>query len=328
VGTISDDGRKPLDEALRRLLDEQAKAVPAAAPAGDAELVELRRGLLEKALASRTSIPGLPNDVTASEVSLSDTLTGRLYKPSFGARPRPLLVYLHGGGWVAGSVATHDPFCRLLCAAAGTMILSVEYRRAPEAPYPAAVEDASAALSFAFDHAPDWGASPQNIAIGGDSAGANLAAVVANHISAASDRPPLRALLLLYPVTDHPSANHPSYLENATGFGLEANLMRWFWNQYAAGVPPQDANISPLRLPALPPLPPTLIATAEYDVLRDEGIAYVEKLRHAGVAVTHLHAADMNHNFAVHPATVARFPQSRSTLGEIASWLRTTMART
>jgi acetyl esterase len=158
--------------------------------------------------------------------------------------------------------------------------------------------------------------------LGGDSAGANLAAVAANKLSAAGQGPALRALLLLYPVTDYSPANHPSFTENATGYGLEAPGMRWFWEQYAPGVSPKDPDASPLQLPELPALPPALVATAEYDVLRDEGIAYAHKLEAAGVAVTHLHAPDMHHNFPVHPATVARFPQSDAALAAFAAWLK------
>lgn len=105
--------------------------------------------------------------------------------------------------------------------------------------------------------------------------------------------------MLLYPVSDHASAERASYTENATGCGLDASLMRWFWTQYAPGTPPSDPNISALRLQTVPALPPTLVATAEYDPLRDEGIAYAKKLTSAGIAVTHLHAPDMHHNFPV-----------------------------
>ena len=116
-----------------------------------------------------------------------------------------------------------------------------------------------------------------------------------------------------------------SYIENATGYGLEANIMRWFWQQYAPGVSPADPDVSPLQLHNLPALPPTLVTTAEYDVLRDEGLAYAQKLEAAGVAVTHLHAPDMHHNFPVHPGTVTRFPQCDAALAGIAGWLRTTL---
>jgi acetyl esterase len=226
---------------------------------------------------------------------------------------------------VAGSVATHDPFCRLLSQAAEIIVVAIEYRLAPEHPYPAAVEDTLTAVHWAFKSAVKWGGDPTRLALGGDSAGANLAAVAANQLCATPEVQPLHALLLLYPVTDHPIAHRASYIENATGYGLEANTMHWFWKQYAPDVSPNDPNVSPLRLQTVPALPSTLIATAEYDVLRDEGIAYAEKLAMSGVAVTHLHAPDMNHNFVVFPGTVGRFPQSNATLTQIAHWLHTVL---
>jgi acetyl esterase len=317
--------RKPLDTALRSFLDEQAAAA-GPMPASDAELVSARRMLIVRALESRSSIPGLPNRVEARDVAISGALSGRLYKPARSAEKLPVLVYLHGGGWVAGSVETHDPFCRLLSEAAGVIIVSVEYRRAPEHPHPAALEDALDAVHWAADNAARWGGDAARLALGGDSSGGHLAAVTANRLCATHEAPRLRGLLLLYPVTDHPSANHLSYTENATGYGLEAKLMRWFWAQYARGFSPDDPDVSPLRLQKVPPLPPAFVATAEYDVLRDDGIAYAEKLAGARVAVTHMHASDMHHNFPVHPATVARFPQSDSVLTQIAGWLRATLA--
>jgi acetyl esterase len=318
--------RKPIDSALRSFLDAQAAALGALAPASNEELVCVRRALLARALQSRATIPGLPNEVEARDVTISGGLTGRLYTPLRSTGPLPVLVYLHGGGWVAGSVATHDPFCRLLSEAAGVIIISVEYRLAPEHPHPAALDDALAAVQWAANNANQWGGDAARLALGGDSAGAHLAAVAANRLCATTGAPALRALLLLYPVTDHPTGNHPSYTENATGYGLEANVMRWMWEQYSPGASPDDPDVSPLRLHTLPPLPPTLVATAEYDVLRDDGIAYAEKLGAAGVAVTHMHAPDMHHNFPVHPGTVARFPQSDTALTRIAGWLRATLA--
>lgn len=315
--------RKPIDPALRSFLDAQT---PTPLPSSNEELVKARRDLLERALARRTSIPGLPNDVATRAVTILGDLQGRLFTPAGATTPLPVLVYLHGGGWVAGSVATHEPFCCLLSKAAGIIILSVEYRRPPEHLYPAALEDALTAAVWAKDNAANWGGDATRIALGGDSAGGQLAAAAANRLCQSPGEEFLRALLLLYPVTDHPDGNHPSYYENATGYGLEARLMRWFWDQYAAGASPDDPNLSPLRLHTIPALPPTLIATSEYDVLRDEGIAYGEKLKAAGIAVTHLHAPDMHHNFPTHPATVARFPQSVTALQQIAEWLQRTLA--
>ena len=317
--------RKPIDAALRQFLDEQAAASGPPAELTDEARKHMLRQRIVRALDSRTSIPGLPNRVEMRQVEIAAGLLARLYIPPHPKKSLAMLVYLHGGGWVAGSVATHDPFCRLLSGAAEVVIASVEYRMAPEHPYPAAVDDTLAAVQWAHQHAGEW--DGDLLALGGDSAGANLAAVVANRLCATAGNPPLRALLLLYPVTDSPQAGHPSYVENATGYGLEANTMRWFWQQYAAGASPADPDMSPLQLHNLPALPPTLVTTAEYDVLRDEGLAYAQKLRAAGVAVTHLHAPDMHHNFPVHPATVARFPQCDAALTHIAGWLRETLAR-
>jgi acetyl esterase len=283
--------RKPIDAALKEFLGANPRP-------SSGDLVTLGRAAMLEALHSRESIPGLPNDVTAEDFE-----RGRLYKPP-GANPKVVLVYFHGGGWVYGSVATHDPFLRLLSKAASVQIASIEYRLAPEHPFPAAVEDARAAVDWALR-------SFETVAIGGDSAGANLAA------SAADAR--LAAQLLLFPVTDHPSARHPSYAENATGNGLESSLMEWLWQQY--GAQPDDPRASVLRATIPSGLPPTLIATAEYDPLRDDGLLYADKLEKAGVPVTRIHFDDMHHNFPVHPSTVMRFPQSIDALQRIASWL-------
>ena len=318
--------RKPIDAALRLFLDEQAVALGPPVEMTDEARTRMVRERMVRALESRAFIPGLPNEVKTHEVNIAAGLAARLYLPSSAAQPLPVLVYLHGGGWVAGSVASHDPFCRLLSQAAGVIVASVEFRCAPEHPYPAAIEDTLAAVRWAAQHAAAWGGDATRLAIGGDSAGANLAAVAANRLCATAEGKALRGLLLLYPVTDSPQAGYLSYTENATGYGLEANAMRWFWQQYAPGVSPNDPDASPMQLQKPPSLPPVFVATAEYDVLRDEGLAYAEKLQAAGVNVTRLHAPDMHHNFPVHPATVARFPQSDEALSQFAGWLRETMS--
>ncbi len=313
--------RQPMNPQLRRFLDEQA-----AASGGPARSPWDARARMLQQLESR-SVPSLPNGVqTADHLVTGGEISFRVrvyIPPLHGAAPFPVLVYLHGGGWVAGSIETHDPFCRLLAPLAGVSIVSVDYRLAPESPYPAALEDAEAAVAWTIRNAESWGSDPTLLALSGDSAGGNLAAVIANRFALRRDGPRLRALLLLYPATDHySSATHVSWYENATGCGLEAATMRWYWDLYTAGASPEDMFLSPLRMPGVLNLPPTLIATAEYDVLRDEGIAYARKLEQAGIAVTHLHSPDMHHNFPVGPSTVVRFPQSDRTLGQIATWLR------
>ena len=317
--------RTPIDAALKRFLDETAPAAPILQQPTAATRVEMARALMLQARNRRVEIPGLPNRVETHEVTIGDGLTGRMYTPPDGTRPLPALVFAHGGGWVVGSVETHDPFCRLLSEAADIIVLSVEFRRAPEHPFPAALDDMLAAYRWAAAHTESFGADTKRLMLGGDSAGGNLAAVAANRICATNEIVHPAGLMLLYPVTDHPSANHLSYTENAAGYGLEASVMRFFWQQYASGVSPDDTNISPLRLATVPSLPPTLVATAEYDPLRDDGIAYAKKLAKAGIAVTHMHAADMHHNFPVHPGTVARFPQSVAALDEFAQWTRETV---
>ncbi|WP_454867218.1 alpha/beta hydrolase fold domain-containing protein [Pseudomonas lini] len=154
-------------------------------------------------------------------------------------------------------------------------------------------------------HAQEVGADRSRVLIGGDSAGANLASVTANRQCAGPDSSRLCGVMLLYPATDHPDAGHDSYEQNASGYGLDARLMSWFWSLYAAGVSSDNPAISPLRLSKMPMLPRTLVATAEYDILRDEGQAYVQKLQDAGINVVHLHSPDMGHNFPVFPSLVA-----------------------
>lgn len=315
----------PLASELAELLAEQARNAPPA-PDGDAARLQLVRSMLDGALARRGPVAGLPNRVATRELTLAPGLAARAYLADGVPAGAPLMVYFHGGGWVAGSLDSVDPFCRLFAQAAAINILSVDYRLAPEHPYPAALDDGMLALRWARDHAATLDSAGERIVLGGDSAGANLAAVLANRICVDGAPSWLRALLLSCPVTDRPGSVHASYRENAHGYGLEASLMRWFWRQYAPKAAADDADLAPLRLARVPPLPPTLVTTAGYDVLRDEGVAYARKLADAGVAVTHQHAPDMNHNFAVTPGTVARFPQSLAALAAMAQWLRATLA--
>lgn len=335
---ISSASPVSIDPDLRRFLDEAPALGPAKSP-------EQARERMEAPLAERR-IPGLPNAVQTQDRRLGSGIPIRIYTPantSSRTRPSAVLVHLHGGGWVAGSIATHDPFCRLLAQKASIAIVSVGYRLAPEHPYPAAIADVEEALAWTVANAPAFHADPGRLGLSGDSAGGNLAAVIANLFAArkagaqadprnvsqsaqsGKQTPEIRALALLYPVTDFPSPEHASYRENAKGYGLEADGMRWFWQQYAPNADPQDPALSPLRAQLPSSLPPTLVTTAGYDVLRDEGIAYAEKLEDGGIPVTHRHDPDMHHNFPVSPSTVARFPQSDAALAAIAQWLRSNL---
>jgi acetyl esterase len=218
----------------------------------------------------------------------------RLYRPN----DRPglgLLVYLHGGGWVIGDLESHDNVCRSLANGSGHAVLSVDYRLAPEHPFPAGLEDCVAALRWAHEHAAELGCRPDRLAIGGDSAGANLAAVVAN-IGVA----PLAFQLLVYPVTDC-TRSCPSYDDNAEGYFLTKRAMGWFIDHYLSGGQgrPDDPRVSPLFASdtALAGGPPALVITAEYDPLRDEGDAYAARLQAAGVPTSHVRFGGMFHGF-------------------------------
>jgi acetyl esterase len=222
-------------------------------------------------------------------------IPARLYRPA-GNGPLPLLVYFHGGGWVLGGLASHDNVCRSLANGAGCAVLAIDYRLAPEHRFPAAVDDCYAATVWAAANAEALGCDPKRIAVGGDSAGGNLAAVI-SQIAHDRGTPGLRFQLLAYPATDA-AYDTASYRENATGYLLELEDMHWFYDHYLDAVADRsDPRASPLRARDLRGLPPALVITAEFDPLRDEGEAYAGRLREAGVPVT-LHRYDgMIHGF-------------------------------
>jgi acetyl esterase len=219
----------------------------------------------------------------------------RIYIPE-GNAPLPVLVYLHGGGWVIGDLESYDPICRSLCNGAGSIVVSVDYRLAPEHKCPTPAEDCYAATKWVAANASLFGGDAKRMAVGGDSAGGNLSAVVAQM---ARDRggPPLVFQLLIYPVTNH-ALDTASYRTNAEGYLLTKAAMEWFWGHYLNNTS-EGANpyISPLRASNLANLPPALVITAEYDPLRDEGIAYAEKLRTAGNQIKLSNYPGMIHGF-------------------------------
>ena len=223
-------------------------------------------------------------------------LKARHYAPLSGSPNRPLLVFFHGGGWVVGDLDTHDQPCRLISRYADVHVLSIDYRLAPENPYPAAVNDSVAAFAWAVAHCAELGADPARVAVGGDSAGGNLAAVVCQ-VTRDSGTPMPVAQLLLYPGTDA-SVNRPSKGLFAEGFFLTRVQMDWFWDTYSAGGLRTDPMLSPLCAESLAGLPPTLLTTAAFDPLRDEGEAYADALRAAGVMVAMRRAPGLVHGYA------------------------------
>ncbi len=222
----------------------------------------------------------------------------RVYRPPgvSDSRRLPVLVYFHGGGWVIGDLETHDVLCRQLTAEAGVSVIAVDYRLAPEHKFPAAADDAWAATRWIAAHAAELGVDADRLAVGGDSAGGNLAAVVAL-LAREAGGPRIALQILLYPVTDLVSESQ-SYADLADGYMLTRDSMRWFRAQYLAKE--QDAadwRVSPLRAPSLAGLPPALVVTAGYDPLRDEGEAYARRLREAGVSVDAVSFGGMIHGF-------------------------------
>ena len=238
-----------------------------------------------------------------------DDMKVRIYWPH-GAGPFGVCQYFHGGGWVLNSIDTHDDLAQRLSEASGCVFVSVDYRLAPEHKYPAAIEDAFAALKWVVATANELQIDPHWIAVSGDSAGGNIAAALC---LMTRDRggPPIAFQALIYPIVDC-DFDRPSYRENADGYFLTTSQMHWFWQHYVDS-PEQmrEPYASPLRSDSLKGLPPALILTAEFDPLRDEGEAYAEALRAAGVAVDVRRYDGMIHAF------IKRVDQFDTALGAI-----------
>lgn len=227
----------------------------------------------------------------------------RLYGPDL-AEPQPVLIWYHGGGWVIGDLETHDALCRDLANAIGCLVLSVDYRLAPEHRFPAAVDDACAALEWIAAHAGEFGGDPARLAVGGDSAGGQLAAVSA--IAARDRRIDLVFQLLVYPAVEY-EFERPSMIDNAKGYLLTTEDMRWFYGHYL-NQPSEgdDWRVTVTRAESLAGLPPAFVATAEFDPLRDQGVAYADALAAAGNTVTATTYEGMFHGFFSMGAMVDR----------------------
>lgn len=241
----------------------------------------------------------------------------RLYRPIEGAGALPVLVYGHGGGWVLGNLDTHDDICRRLANRSHVAVLAVDYRLAPEHPYPAALDDFRAALSWVLEHGGEHDLNPDRVLVGGDSAGGTLAAAVA------LERPDdVAAQVLLYPPLDL-TLSQPSQGEGWVGYPLSSAGMLHFSKLYLQGADPSDWRASPLFASNLDETPPTFILSAGHDPLRDDAFAFARRLDASSVRVKHVHAPEQMHGFLSMAAIIRRAPPM---LDEIGDWIRATVS--
>lgn len=303
-----------LDQAFRAMLDAAA-AIPMP-PLAQLPADMVRAGYV----AQRSGLDaGAPKDLDVRNLEVAGgagPIKARLYKPQGATGTGPGLVYFHGGGFVIGNLDTHDDFLRRLCKASGVRVLSVDYRLAPEHPFPAAHDDALAATRWAFDHAAEIGFDPARIAVGGDSAGGNLSACMALELRG-DPAHQLAFQLLLYPATAM-ALDTPSRRALATGYVLTAEVMEWFGNHYGAGTHPQAKRAEPVHAESLAGLPPALVVTAGFDPLKDEGKAYAAALNKAGVKAQHIEYPSFVHDFytlsAVCPGVVPAIEETAAAL--------------
>jgi acetyl esterase len=282
----------PLDPELAALLTQVNQAPPLSTHPPD-QARELFR-----ALCNYGAQQAAPVQVAATEdvevTGADGPLPARIFRPQ-GEGPRATIAFFHGGGFTIGDTDCYDLQCRTLCAETGAVVVSTDYRLAPEHPFPAAVEDALAATRWIVENVAGLGGDERRVAVAGDSAGGNLAAVVAQHRR--DEHPALIAQLLIYPATDFLS-ERPSHEENASGYFLTREDILWFHDNYLRDDSiAADVRLSPLRADDLSRLPPTVIATAGYDPLRDDGDAYAEALASAGVRVIHRRYPTLVHGF-------------------------------
>jgi cation diffusion facilitator CzcD-associated flavoprotein CzcO/acetyl esterase/lipase len=284
------DGSQCHDGVIRRLQPDVAMLLDAMAamelPPMESMSADDARAFMLATAADRPPGPEVGEIVDGVLAGAEGPLEYRLYRPA-SPGPHPIVAYFHGGGWVLGDVSSDDPLCRDLCVRSDAVIVSVNYRHAPEARFPAAADDGFAAVQWIAANAIELGGVPGQLAVAGWSAGGNVAAVVC-HLARDAGGPEILGQVLLTPVTDS-DLGRLSYEENADGYVLTTALMNWFWDHYADPADRTESKASPLR-GDLEKLPPALIVTAEFDPLRDEGIAYAEALTAAGVPVQHLSA--------------------------------------
>lgn len=253
------------------------------------------------------------------------TINLRIYQVTEALnKTSPAIIYFHGGGWVIGDIKSHDAMCKDFCKKTGYTIIAVDYRLAPEHPFPTAIEDAIEAVNWIASQSAHLNIDTDALFVAGDSAGGNLAAVVALEAKQLSTK--LKGQILLYPVVDHYSANFASYAEFAKGVALTEGMMKWFWDLYLkdSAVLKKGELRHPLATPLIrndvSHLPATLIVLAEKDPLRDEGLAYAKKLQEYGVDVTQCLYPNTQHGFI---GSLGPSKDHDDAINEISQWLRT-----
>jgi acetyl esterase len=304
-----------LDAIVKGLLDQMATTPqPKLWELTPAQGREMYRGMatvLEPPAIAIGKIDNLAMPGPGGELKL------RVYTPVGGGATLPALVFFHGGGWVIGDLETHDALCRTLANETGARVIAVDYRLAPEHKFPAAADDAYAAAKWVEANASTLGVDANRIAVAGDSAGGNLAAVVCL-MAKQKGGPRIVHQLLIYPVTQW-KADTGSMASFAEGYFLERKTMHWFFDQYASGADPSDWRLSPLAASDLSGLPRAYVVTAGFDPLRDEGRAYADKLNRAGVAAVYIDYPGMVHGFFNMSGVV---PTAREAIAEAAKAVR------
>jgi len=309
----------PIDPYARRFLDRLAAMNP---PSIQTLSVSERRDALEQLLILSASRVAVSRVEDRSLPGPSGPLSARLYTPTGApANDLPGLIYFHGGGFVAGNLDSHDAICRALCNASGCRLIAIDYRLAPEHPFPAAIEDGYSAVSWIAAHAAEFGVDADRLAVGGDSAGAMLAAAVCQRLGA-TQNVHLALQLLLCPIMDY-GAQTESRRNFAEGYFLDQATLEHDCKHYlSVGADLADPRVSPLRAKDLSAVAPTSIHTAEYDPVRDEGAAYAQRLRLAGVQTTYRCHSGMIHLFYGMGVMIPYAAEAYQLIGaDIRAWL-------
>lgn len=312
----SGDRVERVDGVIRRLMPDVEVMLEAMAelqlPTIDSMSPADARAFDEAVAAQRPPGPDVGEVVDGTLPGAVGPLRYRLYRPAADG-PAPVVVYFHGGGWVLGSHVSDDPFCRDLCARSGAVIVSVDYRHAPEDRFPAAADDAFAAVQWVSEHLDELGGRPGPVAVAGWSAGANVAAVACQRARDAGS-PAIAAQVLVCPVTDS-DRTRQSYVDNGDGYLLTTSLMDWFWDHYADEEDRTDPRAAPIR-GDLTDLPPAVVVTCEFDPLHDEGVAYAQALREAGGEAEHLECPGQIHTSLTGVGLIATAAEHRAAIAE------------